>query len=119
MICDVERGGGVYLTAEVEKLENPITLKGKTLKVKASVLSKKKRTRSVEKAIKITNAKCTLFYQKVKGKKRIVIDPNTGTITIKRGLKKGTYRITSDVTASGDDLYKLATKRVTFTLNVG
>ena len=116
---DVQRGGGVYLTAEVEKLDNPITLKGKTLKVKASVLSKKKITRSVEKAIKITNAKCTLFYQKVKGKKRIVIDPNTGTITIKRGLKKGTYRITSDVTASGDDLYKLATKKVLFTLNVG
>ena len=105
-------------TSTKERMDNPITLKGKTIKASALILAKKKVTRAFAKAVKITKAKGTLSYQKIRGNKKITIDSVTGIITIKKGLKKGTYKIKVDVTASGNDLYKPATKRVTFTLNV-
>ena len=111
----VPRGGKVDLTAEAK---NPMTLKGKIIKVKALALSKKAQTRKIAKAIKIINAKGTLSYQKVKGKKKITIDPTTGKITIKKGLKKGIYKVTVKVTASGDETYKPLTSKVAFTINV-
>ena len=118
----VKRGGGIFLTIETEavtqKLENPIKLKGKTVKVKAAALSKKAQTTTITKAIKITNAQGILSYKKKKGVKKVSIDKTTGKITIKKGLKKGKYKIVVDVTAAGNRKYKPATKSVTFTLNV-
>ena len=111
----VPRGGKVDLTAEAK---NPMILRGKIVKVKALALSKKTQTKKIAKAIRIIDAKGTLSYQKVKGKKKITIDPVTGKITINKGLKKGTYKVTVKVTASGDETYKPLTSKVVFTVNV-
>ena len=115
---DVKRGGGYSLTAQIEKLENPMRLKAKRLKAKAIVLAKRKLTRAFSKAVQITDAEGTLSYKKKKGAKKIVIDKATGKITIKKGLAKGTYKIKVNVSAAGNQKYKSVTKGITFTLNV-
>ena len=115
---DIKRGGGYSLTAQIQKLENPMTIKTRRIKAKAIVLAKKKITRNVEKAIKISDAKGTLSFKKKRGTKKITVDKTTGKITIKKGLEKGKYNITVNVTAQGDGKYASKTKNVTFTVNV-
>ena len=118
----VPRGGGVSLSIETEafdnKIENPITLKGKTVKIQATTLKNNRLTRAFTKAVKIIDAKGTLSFKKKTGTKKITINKTTGKITIKKGLKKGVYKIKVDVTASGDNLYNPTTKEVTFKVNV-
>ena len=41
-----------------------------------------------------------------------------GNITVKKGLKKGTYKIKVNVTAAGNTTYKAVTKAVTVTIKV-
>lgn len=93
-------------------------LREKIVKVKSLALSKKTQTKKITKAIRIIDAKGTLSYQKVKGKKKITIKPVIGKITIKKGLKKGSYKVTVKVTASGDETYTPLTSKVVFAVNV-
>ena len=41
-----------------------------------------------------------------------------GKVTVKKGLKKGTYKVKVKVKAAGNKNYKAATKTVTFKINV-
>ena len=50
--------------------------------------------------------------------KKIVINSKTGNITVKKGLKKGTYKVKVKVTAAGNTDYKKVTKTVTFKIKV-
>lgn len=43
---------------------------------------------------------------------------STGTVTVKKKLKKGTYTIKCNVTAAGTDVYKSGTKTVAFKIKV-
>ena len=81
---------------------NPMTVSGKTASVKAKKVKKK--------AQKIAAAKLYKFdvpgtgahvYGKVSGNKKITVASN-GAITVKKGLKKGTYKVTVKVMAVGD-----------------
>ena len=42
----------------------------------------------------------------------------TGKVTVKKGLKKGTYEIRVKVTAAGNAIYDKVTKTVTFKIKV-
>ena len=53
-----------------------------------------------------------------KYKKYFKVNSATGKVTIKKRLRKGTYKITCKVTATGDISYKGATKTVTFKIKV-
>ena len=53
-----------------------------------------------------------------KKRKYFKIDANTGKVTIKKKLKKGTYKIKCSVFAAGNANYKKATKTVTFKIKV-
>ncbi|MBQ6402080.1 MAG: cadherin repeat domain-containing protein [Firmicutes bacterium] len=109
---------------------NPLTVKGKTATVKYSKLKKKSRTLDVSKAIVVSNAQGAVSYEKVgvtytkaksvkmskkalkkyqkKAAKKIIINRNTGKITVKKGLKKGTYKMNVNVSAAGNaDFYPL------------
>ena len=53
------------------------------------------------------------------GNKKITIDQKSGTVTVKKGLKKGTYKVKAVVAASGDENYlPSGEKKVTFTIKV-
>ncbi len=43
--------------------------------------------------LKIKNAKDKLAFKKLKGSKGIRINKKNGKVTLKKGLKKGTYKV--------------------------
>ena len=99
-------------TVVVSKFKNQMKAKGKTVKVKASKLRKKAVKIARKKAIKLTKSKAKLTYRKLSGSKKITINKKTGNLTIKKGLKKGTYKVKIRLT-SGDKNYTKKTKKVT------
>ena len=92
--------------------KNNFTSKGKTVAVKKATVKKKNVAVKRAKAITVKNAKGKLSYKKAKGDKKIVVAKN-GNITVKKGLKKGTYKVTVKVTAAGNAEYAKAVKTVT------
>ena len=99
-------------------VKNTMTVKGKTLKVKAKGKKvKKTKTYKVSKVLKVKKAKGKVTYKKLKGNKKITIASN-GKVKVKKGLKKGTYKIKVKATAAGTDKYFPITKKVTFKIKV-
>lgn len=100
---------------------NPLSVKGKTAKVKYKNLRRKKQRLSVSKVISgIKTGQGKLTFTKVSGNKKISINKNTGKVTIsKKGLKKKkTYKVTVKIRASGNDVYAPVERKVTFRIKV-
>ena len=89
------------------KKANTLTAKGRTVKAK----NNKKTVIKTAKAFTVKNAKGAVTFKKSKGNKKITVAKN-GKITVKKGLKKGTYKIKVTVSAAGNNTYKKATKTV-------
>ena len=88
---------------------NPMAVSVKTpVTISASKLKKKART---VKAITVTNAKGKVKYTKVSGSKKITLNKN-GKITVKKGTKKGKYKMKVAVIAAGDKNYEATSKIV-------
>lgn len=93
---------------------NPLKIKGKTKTVRYKKLRKKSQKLKVSKVIRtVKKGQGTKTYKLVsakKGKKSYKkyfrINKKTGTLTVKRKLKKGTYRVTIKVKAAGNSSYK-------------
>ncbi len=94
-------------------LANPLSVKGKTVKVKKATVKKKNVAIKRSKAITVKNAQGKVTYTKKSGNKKIVINKKTGKITVKKGLKKGTYKVKVVVKAAGNESYKAAKKTAT------
>lgn len=101
-----------------KKHKNTLTVKGKTVKISAKKLKKKKQTIKAKKAMTIKKAIGNLSYKKTSGNKKITINKKTGKITIKKGLKKKTYKIKIKVTAAGNASYKSGSKTVIIKIKV-
>lgn len=100
-----------------------ITIKGKTVSLKASALKKKAQTISKTSAYSITKNDGKVTYKLAsvsssKYKKYFSVNSTSGKITVKKGLKKGTYKVKVKITAKGDKNHKAATKTVTVTVKV-
>ena len=103
--------------AKLAKKANTLTVKGKTATVKLKSLKKKNQTVAQKNAFTVSKAQGKVTYAKASGEKKITIAKN-GAITVKKGLKKGTYKVKVKVTAAGNATYKSATKTVTVTIKV-
>ena len=112
--------GTTKATYKINKAANPLKIKAKTAKVKFSKLKNKAQRLAVTKVIKFTKkGQGTLTYAKKSGNKKITINKKTGKVTIKKGLKKGTYKVKVKVKAKGNANYKAsAYKTVTFKIIV-
>ena len=99
----------------IAKAANTLTAKAKSKTVSAK--SKKKTTIKANKAFKVTKAQGKVTYKKASGNKKITVASN-GKITVKKGLKKGTYPVKVKVTAAGNLNYNKATKTVTIKVKV-
>ncbi|MBQ3281143.1 MAG: C40 family peptidase [Eubacterium sp.] len=89
----------------VDMADGYVDAKGKTVKIKYSKLREKAQTVKRSAAIKITESSGKLTYSlkavnKKKYKKYFKVYSTTGNIKVKKGLKKGTYRLTVRVTAA-------------------
>jgi len=111
------------IKAPVVKKAQPMTLKAKTVKLKAKTLKKKALKVKISKALTIKNAQGTKSYKitkvsKAKFKKYFKINAKSGQITVKKKLKKGTYKVTIQVTAKGNANYKAGSKKKVVTFKV-
>ncbi|MBR3200694.1 MAG: 5'-nucleotidase C-terminal domain-containing protein [Mogibacterium sp.] len=100
-----------------KKGAQPMTAAGKTVSLKASKVKKKSAKVAAAKAITVKNNAGSVTYAKAKGNKKITVASN-GKITVKKGLKKGTYKVNITVTAKGNDNYLAGSKTVTVTVKI-
>ena len=111
------------LKKQLSLKENTLKVSGKTVKLSYSKLKKKAQTVSAKKSMTVSKAKGTVSYKlksvtKTKFTKFFKINAKTGKITVKKGLKKGTYKLKIQVTAAGNKSYRTGTKSVTCTIKV-
>ena len=65
----------------------------------------------------VSKAQGKLTYKKSGGNKKITVSAE-GKLTVKKGLKKGTYKVKVKVTAAGNKNYKAGSKTATVTVKV-
>jgi hypothetical protein len=118
------RNGDFSATATVNCITDPntkedditfLTVPNKTIKVKKAKKTKKAVSFAVEASAKSGKA---LTYQLTTPNKKIVIDPATGVITVKKGVKKGTYKVTVKATTEDGNGYKAAKESASLTIKV-
>jgi len=116
-------GGASYQTFVIKKAANTMVAKAKKkiFTYKASTLAKKNMTITKAKAFKITKAKGAVKFSKKSASKAIknkVTINSAGKITLKKGIKAGTYKLKAKVRAAGNSNYKAKAAYVTFTIKV-
>ena len=94
-----------------------MTINVKPISIKETKTKKKKQTIKASKVFSIKNAQGMISYKKKSGSKKLSIS-NTGKITIKKGTKKGTYKMKVTVTASGNNIYNMDAKIITVKIKV-
>ncbi|MCR5544568.1 MAG: hypothetical protein K6F55_10525 [Eubacterium sp.] len=117
--------GTIKKTFKITKAKNPLTVKGKNAKVKYSKAKKKNQILAVSKVLKFTKkgqGKMSYKLVSVKGNKKyrkyIRVNSKTGKVTVKKGIKKGTYKVKVKVNAAGDQNHDAGKKNVTFKIIV-
>ena len=104
---------------KIAKIANKLSVKGKTATVKASAVKKKAQYLTTTKTLRFVNkGQGTKTYSKVSGNAKITVNKTTGKITVKKGLKKGTYKVKVRVTAAGTVNYKSKSQIATVTIRV-
>jgi len=109
-----------------DNMTNPAKISSKktikTINVKYSKLRKKSQKLAVSKLINVTGAESKLTYKKVsvnKRSSRFKVNKKTGTLTIKKGTKKGLYIVKIKVRAAGKSgSFKPLTKTVKVRIRV-
>lgn len=96
------------------KKANTIEVKVKSINVKSKKLRKNKLT---VKAISVKNAQGKVSYKKHSGSKLLSVTKK-GKITIKKGIRKGTYKIKIRITAAGTPRFRKASKLVTVKIKI-
>ena len=107
----------------IPKEKNTIKVTPKKVKVKSKALSKKKVVLARKKVITVKGKKGKLTYalKSVTGKKYkkyFSLNKKTGKLTIKKGLKKGTYKLRIKVTDNGGLSYRKAVKTIKVAVKV-
>lgn len=110
--------GTIKKTFKITKASNPVKVKGRTVWVYYSNLKNKNQSYNRSTLITVKKAKGTVTYARVKGNSKISINKKTGIVTVKKGLKKGVYKVKIKVVASGNDNFKKKTKYAWITVKV-
>ena len=95
--------GTIKKTFVRAKAKNPLAVKTSN---KTVYYSKVKKSAQVVKPITVTNKVGTLTYTKMSGSSsKLLLNKTTGKVTVKKGTKKGKYKIKIKVYASGNSNY--------------
>ncbi|MCR5282179.1 MAG: Ig-like domain-containing protein [Lachnospiraceae bacterium] len=106
-----------------KKAANSLSVKAKNVTLKVKTVKKKNQKITAKKAYAIDKAVGKVSYKlvsvkKAKFKKNFSVNAKNGAITVKKGLKKGTYKVTVEITAAGSEQVLPASKKVTVTVKV-
>ena len=101
------------------KAANPMKASAKSSRItlRYSLVKKSSQTIAKSKAFSISKAKGKVTFKKKSGNAKIAVSKN-GTITVKKGLKAGTYTVKVKVRAAGTSKYKAVTKLVTIKIRL-
>ena len=110
-------GGTKTFEFKIKKAPNKIIAKAKKVTLNSSALQNDNQTIKSTSAITVKKAKGKVTYKKIKGSSKIDVNQN-GNITVKKGLKAGSYRVKIKVTAKGNANYKSKSKTVTLLIRV-
>ncbi|MBO4450717.1 MAG: hypothetical protein J5777_09025 [Clostridiales bacterium] len=114
------KGTSETMEFKINKKANTLKIKaGKKYKIKYSKLKKAKKTIAYTGVITFSSqGQGALTFTKKSGNKKITIS-KTGTVTVKKKLRKGTYKVKVKVRAAGDGNHAASsTKTVTFKIRV-
>ena len=98
------------------KQKNP-TIRTKVSSKTFTVPLLKKKSQSFTLGASV-NSKGKLSYKKTSGSSGISVNSKTGKITVKKGMKKGNYKIKVQIKAAAKGNYKAGTKTVTIIVKV-
>ena len=107
--------GSIVKTFEIKKADNPIAVKISSKTVKYSTVKKKSATVT---AVTVTKAQGAVSYKKTSGNSKISVNSKSGKLTVKKGIKKGTYKVKVKIIAKGSKNYKSADVTKTVTVKV-
>lgn len=115
--------GSGSATFAIYKKSSPVTASAKTATVKYKNVKKKAQTVKPAKLMTVRNRKGRLRYtlisvKNARYKKYFKVNPNTGTVTVKKKCKKGTYTLRIHVTDSGDNNHSMTTRAVNCKIRV-
>ena len=102
------------VTIKVAKAAPVIKVKAASKSYKASTLKKKAQSFKLGAS---ANSKGKVSFKKTSGNAGIAVS-STGKVTVKKGLKKGTYKVKVRVSAAANGSYKARSKTVTVTVKV-
>ena len=98
---------------------NPFAVSGKTATLKAKKLKKKAQSVAVGKVLGITPSGTGIECIKLSGNKNISINKTTGTVSVKKKTKKGTYSVRINIRSTGNATYRASDwQTVTFKIKV-
>ena len=105
------------------KAVNPLNAEGKTVKISYKKLKKKTQTIALKKVVDLNQTQGEVSWllagvKPAKAKKRFSIDERTGKVTVKKGLKKGLYKVTVNLMAAGTENFHGAEGTLTFQVRV-
>lgn len=111
-----------YKAATAKVLTIKIAKKAPTIKTKIgtknlSYNTLKKRAQVFTLGTSI-NSKGTLTYKKLSGSSAVSVNSKTGKLTVKKGLKKGTYRVKVQIKSAAKGNYTAGSRTVTVTVRV-
>ena len=114
--------GHDYKFQVISKLANGVSkVKSKSVTVKYSKISKKAVKVKASKAFRnLAKAQGKVTFAKIKkgSSKYLTINKSTGQVNLKKGTKKGLYRLKVKIRAAGDNSYYSGTKTVTVKVRV-
>ena len=100
---------------KIQKANNPMTTSIKTKNYTASFKTLKKKAIGITPKYTIKKNQGTVTMKKESGSGRLTVN-SKGKITVKKGTKKGTYKVAVSITAKGNSNYKA--KTTTYNLKV-
>lgn len=111
-----------YKAATAKVLTIKIAKKAPTIKTKIgtknlSYNTLKKRAQVFTLGTSV-NSKGTLTYKKLSGSRAVSVNSKTGKLTVKKGLRKGTYRVKVQIKSAAKGNYTAGSRTVTVTVRV-
>ena len=111
-----------YKAATAKVLTIKIAKKAPTIKTKIGTKNRsyntlKKRAQVFTLGTSV-NSKGTLTYKKLSGSSAVSVNSKTGKLTVKKGLRKGTYRVKVQIKSAAKGNYTAGSRTVTVTVRV-
>lgn len=108
--------GAVTVPFTISKAAQKLSVTKRTKTVKRSKVIRRKQT--VKKVLSVKKTSGKIVYKKAGGSGRLTVNARTGAVTVKKGTRRGSYKIKIRVTAGETANYLPAVKTVTARVRV-